>query len=236
MAKSKKKNTSVKEVEVIEDVELEEVEDEELEEVEDEVEEAEDEVEEIEDEVEDNDEDISLEERMANIEKKTNANFWMTIVILVISCFTLIVSLTTSNGSKDTDTNTQEEETTGYDTSAFKAIKPKEIESLSSGKTIVVWIGFQECQFCQKYAPLLTQVTKEYNITANYIDISTITEDEFNVITSLTGKGDWAEFAASFTGTPFTLIIKNNKVVGGINGYVDADGIRKAFDNAGFEK
>lgn len=227
---AKNKNTSVKEVEVIEEVETEEeiVEDDDLEEEED-----------FEEENEEGYEEIGLEERLANIEKKTNANFWMTIAILVISCLSLIIALT-NNGNSDSETSTgdttQEETVSGYDTSAFNTIKPADIESLSKNKTIVVWIGYQQCQFCQAYAPLLTQVTEEYGITANYIDISTITEDELNIVMSLTGKGDWEEFAASFSGTPFTLIIKNNKVVGGINGYVEASQIADAFDDAGLKK
>lgn len=240
MAKNKKnKNTSVKEVEVIEEVETEE----EIEDVEEEIVE-EDEFEEEEDFEEENEEEyeeIGLEERLANIEKKTNANFWMTIAILVVSCLSLIIALT-NGGNSDSETSTgtgttnQEETVSGYDTSAFNTIKPADIESLSKNKTIVVWIGYQQCQFCQAYAPLLTQVTEEYGITANYIDISTITEDELNIVMSLTGKGDWEDFAASFTGTPFTLIIKNNKVVGGINGYVEASQIADAFDDAGLKK
>ena len=53
---------------------------------------------------------------------------------------------------------------------------------------------------------------------------------------SLEGKGDWKDFAASFEGTPFTLFIKDNKVVGGINGYREANEIANAFDNAGIKK
>lgn len=234
MTKSKKnKKTSVKEVENIEEVETEE----ELEDVEEEVVE-EDDFEE-DDDFEEEYEEIGLEERLANIEKKTNSMFWMVIAILVVSCLSLVIALTNGgNSSTDTSTGTtsQEETSSGYDTSAFNAIKPADIESLSKNNTIVVWIGYQQCQFCQAYAPLLAQVTEEYGITANYIDITTITESELNEIKALTGKGDWKEFAASFSGTPFTLIIKNNKVVGGINGLVEASKIADAFDDAGLKK
>lgn len=233
MTKSKKnKKTSVKEVENIEEVETEE----ELEDVEEEV--AEEDFEE-DDDFEEEYEEIGLEERLANIEKKTNSLFWMVIAILVVSCLSLVIALT-NGGSSSTDTSTgttnQEETSSGYDTSAFNAIKPADIESLSKNNTIVVWIGYQQCQYCQAYAPLLAQVTEEYGITANYIDITTITESELNEIKALTGKGDWKEFAASFSGTPFTLIIKNNKVVGGINGLVEASKIADAFDDAGLKK
>ena len=244
MAKNKKnKNTSVKEVEVIEEVETEEeFDDEEIEEIEEFEEEVveEDEFEEEFEEESDEYEEISLEERLANIEKKTNITFYMVIAILVVVCLSLIVALTGKEADANTETsgntNTQQQNSVGYDTSAFKSIKPADIESLSKNKTIVVWIGYQECSFCQAYAPLLTKVTKEFGITANYIDVSTITQDELNIVTALTGKGDWKEFAASFSGTPFTLIVKNNKVVGGINGYTEAENIAAAFEAAGLKK
>jgi predicted bacteriocin transport accessory protein len=243
MAKYKnrnKKETSVKDIEVVEEV----VEEEEIEEIDDEdvEEEIEEEVEEVEEFSEDEEEyeEIELEDRIANMEKKITAIFYMGIVTLIIVAISLLVALT--NGGQgnqeatDTQNNSSQNSITGYDTSAFKEIKPADIESLSKGKTIVVWIGYQSCSFCQQYAPLLTQVTKEFGITANYIDITTVTEAEFNTVLELTGNGNWKDFAASFNGTPFTLIVKNNKVVGGINGYTEAENIAKAFEDAGLKR
>ena len=174
-----------------------------------------------------------------NIEKKVKASFWLNIITTVLIVFLLILLLGGGNASstgtgESTGTDTQGQ--SGYDTSAFNAIYPEDIASLSKKKTIVVWIGYQNCGFCQAYAPLLTQVTKEYGITANYIDLTTVTQDQMNIILSLKGEGSWENFAASFEGTPFTLIIKNNKVIGGIGGYTEADNIAKAFDNAGIKK
>ena len=184
-------------------------------------------------------ENFTVEERIINIEKKVKASFWLNIMTTVLIVFLLILLLGGGNASstgtgESTGTDTQGQ--SGYDTSAFNAIYPEDIASLSKKKTIVVWIGYQNCGFCQAYAPLLTQVTKEYGITANYIDLTTVTQDQMNIILSLKGEGSWENFAASFEGTPFTLIIKNNKVIGGIGGYAEADKIAKAFDNAGIKK
>lgn len=184
-------------------------------------------------------ESFTIEERIINIEKKVKASFWLNIITTVLIVFLLILLLGGGNASgtgtgESTGTDTQGQ--SGYDTSAFNAIYPEDIASLSKKKTIVVWIGYQNCGYCQAYAPLLTQVTKEYGITANYIDLTTVTQDQMNIILSLKGEGSWENFAASFEGTPFTLIIKNNKVIGGIGGYTEADNIAKAFDNAGIKK
>lgn len=184
-------------------------------------------------------EELTVEERIINIEKKVKASFWLNIITTVLIAFLLILLLGGGNASstgtgESTGTDTQGQ--SGYDTSAFNAIYPEDIASLSKGKTIVVWIGYQGCGYCQAYAPLLAQVTKEYGITANYIDLSTVTNAQVQTIMSLEGKGDWKDFAASFEGTPFTLFIKDNKVVGGINGYREANEIANAFDNAGIKK
>ena len=183
-------------------------------------------------------EELTVEERIINIEKKVKASFWLNIITTVLIAFLLILLLGGGNASSSSTGSTGEssQETSGYDTSAFNQIYPEDIASLSKGKTIVVWIGYQSCGFCQAYAPLLAQVTKEYGITANYIDLSTVTNAQVQTIVSLEGKGDWKDFAASFEGTPFTLFIKDNKVVGGINGYREANEIAKAFDNAGIKK
>lgn len=240
----KKRIESEKEIDVIEETideeELVEEDDEEVEEVDELVEDEETEDFETDEDEEEEYEEIELEDRITNMEKKITAIFYMGIVTLIIVAISLLVVLTNGGSEEKETTNTQnnasQNSQTGYDTSAFKQIKPTDIESLSKGKTIVVWIGYQDCSFCQAYAPLLTQVTKEYGITANYIDITTVTEDEFNTVLALTGNGEWKDFASKFTGTPFTLIIKNNKVVGGINGYTEAEQIAKAFDAAGLKK
>lgn len=237
----KKKTTSVKEVDVIEENLDEEELDEELEEEVEEVEEI-DEVEEDEEEEEYDDdyEEVPLEERLASIEKKTNVTFWLVIAILVVVSLNMLFTLN-GNSNEDTTTSdttqsTNSQSTSGYDTSAFNTITPDKIKSLSDGKTIVVWLGYQGCGYCQQYAPVLAQVTKEFGITANYVNVQTLTEDGLNTILSLTGSGEWKEFASTFKGTPFTLIIKNNKVVGGVKGYVDANTITKTFEDAGLKK
>ena len=238
----KKKTTSVKEVDVIEENLDEEELDEELEEEVEEVEEI-DEVEddEEEEEYDDDYEEVPLEERLASIEKKTNVTFWLVIAILVVVSLNMLFTLN-GNSNEDTTTapdttqSTNSQSTSGYDTSAFNTITPDKIKSLSDGKTIVVWLGYQGCGYCQQYAPVLAQVTKEFGITANYVNVQTLTEDGLNTILSLTGSGEWKEFASTFKGTPFTLIIKNNKVVGGVKGAVDANTITKTFEDAGLKK
>lgn len=126
--------------------------------------------------------------------------------------------------------------TDSYDTSVFKEITIADIEKESKGKTIVVWLGIPTCGYCQAYAPLLAEVADDYGITARYVDVAAMTQEDYDILVTLEGDDEYKGFGASFTGTPFTMIIKNGKVVGGINGYVETERIESAFEAAGLKK
>ena len=199
-------------------------------------------------EVLDNDyEEVSMEERIINIEKKVKASFWMNIILIILVILTTVFNNVGANNIIDTggDTDTVD---TSYDTSAFTKITPADIASISDGKTVVVWIGRQSCGYCAMYAPYMTEAAENYGITAYYIDFATIInfdvenpyitdEKAFTTLSSLTGKGEWETFAAdNIGGTPLTLIIKDNKVVGGISGAAETEAIEAAFAKAGIKK
>lgn len=126
--------------------------------------------------------------------------------------------------------------TDSYDTSLFKEINISDIVSESKKETIVVWLGLPTCGYCQAFAPLLADVAEEYGIKARYIDVSTMSQEDYDTLITLEGDGKYAGYGATFTGTPFTMFVKNGKVVGGINGYVETDSIRNAFKEAGLKK
>lgn len=195
-------------------------------------------------------EEVTMEERIVNIEKKANASFGLNIVILVLVIISLVFSM---GGSKETingdDTsNPSGQETVTYDTSKFNEIAPTDIAKISAGKTVVVWVGRQSCGYCAQYAPYMEKAAEEYGITAYYIDLATMIDfsteqayitdaDQFDTLSSLSGKGEWATFAYdNVGGTPLTLIIKDNKVIGGLSGYTDTEGITTAFKTAGMKK
>lgn len=260
MTKTKRKSTPTKKVDVVKDIDAEEVEEieeeeEEVEEIEEEEVVVEDDDEEYEDEEEEEEyEEVSLDDRIANIEKKTNYTFILVIVTLIVACLTLLVSINSKGTGeeevREPETNTQQSDNTAtsytYDTSAFKAIKASEIKSASKSETIVVLIARQGCSYCSYYAPVITSVAKDFGITVRYIDLATIVdfsqrlitdEESYDTLSNLQGSGDWKDFAKkNITGTPLTLIIKNNKVVGGIAGYTEGDGVEAAFKAAGLKK
>lgn len=135
-----------------------------------------------------------------------------------------------------------------YDTSVYNVIKPSEIAKASKGKTIVLWVGRQSCGYCGMYAPYINEALNNYGIKGYYVDLATLInfnvaepyvsdEEEFGILAGLEGEGEWDGFAAEYVGgTPLTLIIKDNKVVGGLSGYTDTNTIMSAFSAAGVKK
>ena len=135
-----------------------------------------------------------------------------------------------------------------YDTSVYNVIKPSDIAKESKGKTIVVWIGRQSCGYCTMYAPYINEATTNYGIKAYYIDLAELIDfnapqpyisnaEEFGILSGLKGSGKWDGFAEeNVGGTPLTLIIKDNKVIGGLSGYSDTNTIMQVFADAGLKK
>ncbi len=192
--------------------------------------------------------EITMEERITNIEKKSNYTFILTIITLIVSLITMLSVINNGVAKTETesnDTSTSDTEYT-YDTSSFKTITASDIKTESKSETIVLLIARQGCIYCSYYAPILVEVAKDYDITVRYIDLSTIINfnlntitdsDSYNTLSSLSGSGDWETFAKdNITGTPLTLIIKNNKVIGGVSGYVEATKVESAFTAAGITK
>lgn len=200
-------------------------------------------------------EEVSLENRVLNVEKKVNIILFLTIVIAIL-CIILMFGLfgSSNENTSDESYSESESETTSesgsasYSTQAFKEITAQDIATESKSSTIVVMIGRQGCGWCAQFAPLITSVAEDFNITIRYIDLAKIVdftsnpaqitdEEAFSLLSSLKGDGEWENFASdNMGGTPLTLIIKNSKVIGGIGGYVETSKIEEAFENAGLKK
>lgn len=223
-----------------------EVEEELLDEEELDEDEKEDEIEE-----EENDyEDLSLEDRIINIEKKSNITLFISLITCLLCVILLFGMFNGSNNEEQAElsNNEAQESNYSYDTSAMKEIAVSDIKSESKKETIVIVVGRQGCSACAAYMPILTSVAAEYNTTIRYIDIAKIVKftdtgnyvddkESFDALTALTGSGEWKTFVSDYIQyTPLTIIVKNNKVVGGVSGALEADGIRTMFDAAGLKK
>ena len=134
-------------------------------------------------------------------------------------------------------------EATSYSTDEFKIIKPSDIKTESKNKTIVVLWARQSCGYCVAYAPILTEVARNHKVTIRYVDMESIydlyqdapkDEKEYNIMYNLTGDGEYKDYGKTIVeGTPGTIFIRNNKVIGGIIGYTDSATVEAAFQSVG---
>ena len=109
----------------------------------------------------------------------------------------------------------------------------------SDGEEHVIVIGRTGCSHFTEFKPAINYVAEKYNITINYIDISTITEDEStNLINNLGSRGyDEESYASDGSfGTPTTLIVKNNYISGYFVGSKTISGLTKELEKAGIIK
>lgn len=78
----------------------------------------------------------------------------------------------------------------------------------NNNKNILV-VGQTTCGYCNQYKPVLNEIAFDKNIVINYIDIATLTQNEYqeflNSLSYFKENSNW--------GTPLTLIIQNKKVL-----------------------
>lgn len=92
------------------------------------------------------------------------------------------------------------------------------LNKIESNEPFLVVIVKDGCGYCEMYEPILEEVAGEYNLPINYINLTNISEDEYNDLAksnSYLKKNQW--------GTPTTLFMVGDTVVDSIGGYVDKD-------------
>ena len=78
----------------------------------------------------------------------------------------------------------------------------------NSSKNILV-IGQTTCGYCNQYKPILNEIAFDKNIIINYIDITTLTQNEYQeFLSSLSYFNESKNW-----GTPLTLIVQDKKVI-----------------------
>jgi predicted bacteriocin transport accessory protein len=70
----------------------------------------------------------------------------------------------------------------------------------------VILIASKNCKWCQKFVPVLDEISKEYNIKYTYINAGLLFEDDLAKI--------YEKMNIKFTGIPHLIILKDKKVVG----------------------
>lgn len=91
-------------------------------------------------------------------------------------------------------------------------------EKMNEEKPFLVIIIKDGCGYCEAYTPIVKEVAEEYSLPIYYINLTNITEEEY---TALSKSNSYLK--SQQWGTPTTLLMSGNTVVGSISGYVDKE-------------
>lgn len=175
---------------------------------------------------------------MQEILKKILTCLYVVIALLAIITIVLFTSNIKITNDKTSNENVQEETTNeenDYDVSMFKSVDAEEAISLfDSEKTEVIYIGRSTCGYCVKFLPVLQKAQKEFGYKTNYLDITTVTEDQHSKL--LEKDNDEKFLEENFGSTPMVLLVKDGKIVEGWVGYAEYDNFAQYLTRNGFEK
>jgi predicted bacteriocin transport accessory protein len=96
-------------------------------------------------------------------------------------------------------------------------------------ETFILYIGQTGCTACQSYTPTFKQVLKDYHLKAYYIDLKTLTTDQYTTFNAI----------INVSGTPTVVFIKNGaetSTLHRINGATSYDKTISKIKNQGYIK
>lgn len=96
---------------------------------------------------------------------------------------------------------------------------------VDNGDAFIVIIERTGCGYCTMYMPIVEEVANENKIPLYYIDTDTLTEEEFNNLSSKNSylkKNQW--------GTPTTLFMLGDRVLDTIGGYTAKENVLAFLD------
>lgn len=101
------------------------------------------------------------------------------------------------------------------------------IDVLNSSSKRLVYIGRPTCTYCQKFSPILEEVSKEYNIDYYYVNTDEIASEELAAILEKLGK------TSSKFGTPYLAVVQNGEKTGEQPGYIEKEDLIEFFKKNG---
>lgn len=90
-------------------------------------------------------------------------------------------------------------------------------EAINRDEPEFIVIAQTGCSHCEDAKPVLNIIAKEYDIKINWLDITELSEEEQNKVTSSLDI-----FSQDF-GTPLLMIVKDKKVIDSIQGFESKD-------------
>lgn len=98
-----------------------------------------------------------------------------------------------------------------------------------TGDTFPLVIGSTTCSACSMYKPVMEQFISDYQVEVFYIDLSKLTDDEYNKLKT----------EISFSGTPTTVFYEQGKLTSyydRIDEAVSIDKVKTKFSEKGYIK
>ncbi len=156
-----------------------------------------------------------------------------TAIILIIG---IIVSLTGKDSNNENvinNGNENENENITEDENVFNEINVDQLVDIFKGNELsIVYIARPDCSHCQDFKPIITEVTKQYNLKINYININTLdTQEKQEKYKSIHGYLYWNGFS-----TPTILVVKDGAIYDVNSGYVEKDVLVNFLTKNGFIK
>ena len=158
-------------------------------------------------------------------------------VILIIICS--MVGTDSNNTKKDkvmedgqtivTNAQKESEAVKDEEKKEFTQINvDKYLEYYAGEENKIILVARPTCHYCQIAEPILQNISFKYNIEINYLNTDEFSDDDQ---TKFINSDD--TFKDGF-GTPFLLIVSNNKIVSSVNGLTDEDHYISFFKTNGF--
>lgn len=114
---------------------------------------------------------------------------------------------------------------TGYTEISYNNFNNKK----EAGDTFPLVIGSSSCSACLMYKPVMEQFISDYQVEVFYIDLSKLTDDEYNKLKT----------EVSFDGTPTTVFYENGKLTSyfdRLDEAVSIDKVKNKFSEKGYIK
>lgn len=170
------------------------------------------------------------------------------VCVLISTIFVIIIAVDNDNENKNNNTSLNSyanTENTGngsnnggeivnpeYDTSMFEEINAsKFIELFNGSEQSLIYIGRPGCGYCVQFLPSLQKAQDEFGYKTYYLDIDTITDEEYYEIS---GLNEFLENNFGFT--PMVLVVQNGQIAGeGWVGYNEYDAFKTYLESIGYQ-
>lgn len=148
------------------------------------------------------------------------------IIIIIIAVIGLAVGV---SSLKDDNSNNNTTEEVALEEAGFNEVTLDEyLELINKSEKSIILVARPTCSYCEAFAPILSEASKDLNLTINYIDTDKFSDEDWGTFTDsldYLSNEEW--------GTPLTMIVQNGSVVDTNNGYVELDTIKDFFTTNG---